>query len=298
MVWTQTWRAIRVPSSWSFVCQRRIPRPPQKSYFQVLLLKRHQFSQANLLAATKILRSIKGKKELFFLPKLFCPSLHHRYCCLLLLFTSVLIEPLVYPFPSRSKLRSSEFCRLLPTTFYTTWRRFHCFGTPGSAAEPPIIRLTEYGELSVGPDGFRQSPRSHLALILSVVVQRRVLDANVVFALFFAAHDRVARKGRDCPFKSCNKKQKKRLSILNETEWINYEGISKRNKYTDKYHTQVASANIDLWWSAEWMWSRAPNSETPSENPLFTESSSLPYRIPLNSDCGRAEIQKPSHQLP
>ena len=80
---------------------------------------------------------------------------------------------------------------------------------PGALQEPPIIRLTEYGELSVGPDEFRQSPRSHLALILSVVVQRSILDANVVLALLLAAHDRVARKRRDCPFKSCNKEKRK-----------------------------------------------------------------------------------------
>lgn len=78
-------------------------------------------------------------------------------------------------------------------------------------------RLTEYGKLSVCPDGLGQSPRSDLTLVLGVVIERRVLDPNVVLALFLAAHDRVARKGRDRSFETCNthKKSNKHRLLLN-----------------------------------------------------------------------------------
>ncbi len=77
-----------------------------------------------------------------------------------------------------------------------------------------VHQLTENGELSVGPDGLGESPRAHLALVLGVVVQRSVLDADVMLALLFAAHDSVARKRRNGPFETCpatkKNKQKER----------------------------------------------------------------------------------------
>ena len=74
--------------------------------------------------------------------------------------------------------------------------------------------------MGIGSDGFGESFRSDLALILGVVFQGGVFDAHMVLALIVTARNRVARERWNCPFKTCSKakttkeeEEKKNISV-------------------------------------------------------------------------------------
>lgn len=70
------------------------------------------------------------------------------------------------------------------------------------------MRLTEDGEVAGASDGRVAVGGAHLALIVGIVVERRVVNPQVVFTVHAVSNHLVAWVAGDAPVKACKKKIK------------------------------------------------------------------------------------------